>query len=54
MHDKILELKNELYTKYTRKEISVILDISENHVSRLLNKSSDMSFNQYEKLKDMV
>lgn len=54
MSDTILQLRNELYRKHTRKEISDVLGISENHVSRLLNKSSDISFNQYEKLKEMV
>jgi len=52
--NKIIELKEKLYKKYNRKYLAFILNVSENHVSRLLNGISKMTFEQYIKLEGLL
>jgi len=50
----INELREKLYLKYDRKQLSEILKVSENHVSRLLNNQSKLSVFQYFTLKELI
>lgn len=51
---KINELREKLYIEYDRKQLSKILNVSENHVSRLLNNQSVMSISQYFILLELI
>ncbi len=50
----INELREKLYLKYDRKQLSDTLKVSENHISRLLNNQSKLSVFQYFTLKDLL
>lgn len=51
---KINELREKLYQRYDRKQLSNILKVSENHISRLLNNQSEMSIFQYFTLMELL
>ena len=50
----INELKDKLYEKYSRKEISKKMNLSPVQISRLLNNKSKMNIDQYQKLEKMI
>lgn len=48
------ELKEKLYKKYSRKEISKKMKLSPVQISRLLNKKSSISLKQYIELEKIL
>jgi len=51
---KIEILRIALYKKYSRKQLSVILNLSEVQISRLLNNKSEMKLEQYIQLQNLL
>ena len=52
--EKIDTLRTELYKKYKRRQIAKVLNVSEIHISRLLNNKSRIYLEQYIKLKELI